>query len=44
MNKYAKRTCHSVVIANPANTMTYVLAKNAPDIPKENFCALTRLD
>jgi len=44
LNKHAKKTCRSVIIANPANTMTCVLAENCSDIPKENFCALTRLD
>jgi len=37
LNKYAKKTCHSLVVANPCNTLCYVLAKNAPSIPVTNF-------
>ena len=33
-----------VVVANLANTNCLICATNAPSIPKENFCALTRLD
>ena len=32
------------MVANPANTNCLILSKNAPDIPKENFTAMTRLD
>lgn len=44
INKYAKKTIKTVVVANPANTNCLITASNAPSIPKENFCALTRLD
>jgi len=44
LEKYAKESVKVLVIANPANTNCRVLAEYAPKIPKENFCALTRLD
>mmetsp|Transcript_8323 Transcript_8323/g.12329 ORF Transcript_8323/g.12329 Transcript_8323/m.12329 type:complete len:449 (-) Transcript_8323:71-1417(-) len=44
LNKHAKKSCLSVVVGNPANTNCLVLASNAPDIPKNQFTALTRLD
>lgn len=44
LEKYAKDTCKVLVVANPANTNCRVCAEFAPKIPKENFCALTRLD
>eukprot|EP00494_Astrolonche_serrata_P028258 UN28523 len=44
LEKYAKDTTRVLVVANPANTNCLVAATNAPSIPKENFCALTRLD
>ncbi len=31
------------VVGNPANTNALIAALNAPNIPKENFTALTRL-
>jgi len=33
-----------VVVGNPANTNCMIAQVNAPNIPKENFSALTRLD
>lgn len=44
LDKYAKKTCKSLVIANPANTNCWTLIKNAPSIPRKNFTCLTRLD
>ena len=44
LDKYAKKTCKSLVIANPANTNCLALIKNAPSIPKKNFSSLSRLD
>lgn len=44
INKYAKKTIKTLVVANPANTNALLCATAAPSIPKENFCALTRLD
>merc|ERR1712228_59982 len=44
LNKYAKKTCKVIVVANPANTNALICASNAPNIPKNNFVALNRLD
>lgn len=44
MEKVAKKTCKSLVVANPTCTNCMVLSKNAPSIPTDNFTALTRLD
>jgi len=44
LEQYAKTTTKVLVVANPANTNCYVASHFAPKIPKENFCALTRLD
>ncbi|MGI9821992.1 malate dehydrogenase [Agromyces sp. Marseille-Q5079] len=33
-----------VVVGNPANTNALIAASNAPDVPKDRFTALTRLD
>ena len=33
-----------MVVGNPANTNALICSLNAPNIPKENFTALTRLD
>ena len=35
LDKYAKKTCKSLVIANPAKTNCLALIKNAPSIPKK---------
>jgi len=44
MNKYAKKTCKTLVVGNPANTNAKICSTYAPSIPKENFHAMTRLD
>jgi len=44
LNQYAKRTVKVLVVGNPANTNALITMTNAPDIPKTNFSALTRLD
>lgn len=44
MNKYAKVTCKTLVVGNPANTNSLIASTYAPNIPKENFHAMTRLD
>lgn len=44
LDKVARKTCKSVVVANPANTNCLTLLKNAPSIPPQNFSCLTRLD
>ena len=37
-------TSGSLVVGNPANTNALIAMSNAPDIPRERFTALTRLD
>lgn len=44
LDKVAKKTCKSLVVANPCNTNCLTLIKNCPSIPKANFTCLTRLD
>ena len=44
LNRVAKPTTKVVVVGNPANTNALICATNAPNIPKKNFSALTRLD
>ncbi len=44
MNDNASRDCKTIVIGNPANTNCLICAAHAPDSPKENFSAMTRLD
>lgn len=33
-----------LVVGNPANTNAYIAAQHAPDVPRERFTAMTRLD
>eukprot|EP00274_Cyanoptyche_gloeocystis_P003930 CAMPEP_0196663740 /NCGR_PEP_ID=MMETSP1086-20130531/54048_1 /TAXON_ID=77921 /ORGANISM="Cyanoptyche gloeocystis , Strain SAG4.97" /LENGTH=334 /DNA_ID=CAMNT_0041999677 /DNA_START=365 /DNA_END=1369 /DNA_ORIENTATION=- len=44
LNAVADRSVKVGVIGNPANTNCLIAAHNAPDIPPENFTAMTRLD
>lgn len=44
LNQYASRNVKVVVVGNPANTNAMIAMTNAPNIPRENFSALTRLD
>jgi len=44
LNKLAKKTTKILVVGNPANTNCLILKHFCPDIPKENFTCLTRLD
>lgn len=44
LNQVASKNCKVVVVGNPANTNALITAKYAPNIPKKNFSALTRLD
>jgi len=44
LNDFASRNVKVLVVGNPANTNCLIAMENAPDIPKENFTALTRLD
>ena len=44
LNEYSKNTCKILVVGNPANTNAYIAMKSAPNIPRENFTAMLRLD
>lgn len=43
-NKKASSDIKVLVVGNPANTNALVMSHFAPNIPKENFTAMTRLD
>ena len=43
-NERAAGDVRVVVIGNPANTNCLIAMNNAPDVPRERFSALTRLD
>jgi len=44
LNEVGKPTTLCLVVANPANTNCLILAHYAPNIPRKNFSAMTRLD
>ncbi|MBM7505820.1 malate dehydrogenase [Agromyces aurantiacus] len=44
INEHAADDVRVVVVGNPANTNALIAAANAPDVPKDRFTALTRLD
>src|SRR3954469_4174357 len=44
LNSKAADDVKILVVGNPANTNALIAAHNAPDIPKERFTAMTRLD
>ena len=44
MNRVASRDVKVLVVGNPANTNALIAQANAPDLPPENFTAMTRLD
>jgi malate dehydrogenase len=44
INEHAADDVHVVVVGNPANTNCLVTMANAPDVPKERFTSLSRLD
>ncbi len=44
LNDYANRNVRTLIVGNPANTNCLIAASHAKDLPKENFCAMTRLD
>ncbi|MGA2548762.1 MAG: malate dehydrogenase [Burkholderiaceae bacterium] len=44
LNAVANRGVKVLVVGNPANTNAYIAMKSAPDLPKENFTAMLRLD
>lgn len=44
INEVAADDIRVLVVGNPANTNALIAASNAPDIPKDRFSAMTRLD
>lgn len=44
INEVASRTVRVLVVGNPANTNALIAASNAPEIDRQNFTAMTRLD
>jgi malate dehydrogenase len=44
INEAASRGIHVLVVGNPANTNALIAASNAPDIDRQNFTAMMRLD
>lgn len=44
VNAGAADDFRAIVVGNPANTNCLILAANAPDVPKERFTAMMRLD
>jgi len=44
LNDKASRDVKVLVVGNPANTNAYIAMKSAPDLPRESFTAMLRLD
>ena len=44
LNDHAHRDVRTLIVGNPANTNCLITATHAKDLPKQNFCAMTRLD
>ena len=44
INQYAADDIRVLVVGNPANTNALIALSNAPDVPRERFAAMTRLD
>ena len=44
LNQFADKNVKVLVVGNPANTNALICSTYAPNIPKKNFTALTRLD
>src|ERR1700740_1893503 len=44
LNAHAADAVRVLVVGNPANTNALIAMSNAPDIPRERFTAMTRLD
>ncbi len=44
LNDVASRSVKVLVVGNPANTNCYIAMNSAPDLPRENFTAMLRLD
>ena len=44
LNDHADDAVRVLVVGNPANTNALIAMSNAPDVPRERFTAMTRLD
>jgi len=44
INDHCARDAKTIVVGNPANTNALICQNYAPDLPAENFTAMTRLD
>jgi malate dehydrogenase len=44
LEEVASKNVRILVVANPCSTNCWILRRNAPSIPAENFTAMTRLD
>ncbi len=44
LNDVARRAVKVLVVGNPANTNAWIAMNSAPDLPRENFTAMLRLD
>ncbi len=44
LNDAASGNVKVLVVGNPANTNAYIAMRSAPDLPRENFTAMLRLD
>ncbi len=44
LNAVASRDVKVLVVGNPANTNAYIAMNSAPDLPRQNFSAMLRLD
>src|SRR5918999_1323423 len=44
LNENADDSLRVLVVGNPANTNALIAMSNAPDVPRERFTAMTRLD
>lgn len=44
LNKVADKNVKTLVVGNPCNTNALIAMKNAPDVPSQNFYAMTMLD
>ena len=44
LNEHADESIRVLVVGNPANTNALIAMSNAPDVPRERFTAMTRLD
>ena len=44
LDEVASRNVKVLVVGNPANTNAYIAMKSAPNLPRENFTAMLRLD